>query len=267
MVSTYSSHFPFLERGMEVFISWSGERSHAVAKVLQVWLSAVLQATRPWLSSSDIERGSVWMSDINNQLQTTSVGIFCLTKQNKEKPWILFEAGAAAKGTPANRVCTLLIDLTPTDIGPPLSQFNHSTCTKEDLLKLTRTINAALSSPLAQDALLRSFEAHWPALKADIEAAVASTPNHTDQVVERSENDLLREILTEVRALRGRISDLEVKSLGFDPTTLPPSVLKILWDHSSQPKGALSQAYILNQHKGSSRVRLSDEDITERSKD
>lgn len=81
---------------MKVFLSWSGERSRLVATLLDEWLRCVLQAIRPWISTKDIDRGSLWFSEIQDQLQDVTTGIICLTQENKEKPWILFEAGALA---------------------------------------------------------------------------------------------------------------------------------------------------------------------------
>jgi hypothetical protein len=49
---------------MNVFISWSGGYSKAVAEVLKSWLKCVLQGTNPWLSTRDINRGSDWFSAI-----------------------------------------------------------------------------------------------------------------------------------------------------------------------------------------------------------
>src|SRR5690349_13640049 len=111
---------------MKVFISWSGARSRAVAELLNDWLKCVLQALRPWLSTQDIDRGALWFTEIHGQLNDTSIGIVCLTQENKNRPWILFESGALAKGLSTSRVCTLLIDLEPSDLDDPLAQFNHT---------------------------------------------------------------------------------------------------------------------------------------------
>jgi len=131
---------------MNVFISWSGSRSRAVAEILRDWIQKVLQGTRPWLSTRDIEGGALWISEINEQLKESSIGIICISMDNRSNPWILFEAGALAKGLPSNRVCTFLIDLLPKDIENPLAQFNHTTSDETSVLKMIRTINNSLGS-------------------------------------------------------------------------------------------------------------------------
>lgn len=129
---------------MRVFLSWSGERSRRVAELLDDWLQCVIQAADPWMSSKDIDRGALWFSEITDQLANTAIGVVCLTKENKNKPWILFESGALAKGISSNRVCTFLVDLKPTDIENPLAQFNHSLPNKNGVWDLVRTINISL---------------------------------------------------------------------------------------------------------------------------
>jgi hypothetical protein len=59
---------------MKVFISWSGARSKAVAELLNDWNKCVLQAAKPWISTQDIDRGTIWFNQIQMQLQDTSMG-------------------------------------------------------------------------------------------------------------------------------------------------------------------------------------------------
>jgi hypothetical protein len=49
---------------MEIFISWSGNRSKAIAELLKRWIKQVLQGTQPWISTQDIESGSLWFSEL-----------------------------------------------------------------------------------------------------------------------------------------------------------------------------------------------------------
>jgi hypothetical protein len=148
---------------MKVFISWSGERSRAVAELMRDWIQCVLQATKPWISTRDLDRGSIWFNEINDQLKDTSVGIVCLTQENKNRPWILFEAGALIKGLSSSRVCTFLVDLESKDIRDPLAQFNHTFPNKESMRGLVETLNIHLEpQALHHNTLQTVFDTYWP---------------------------------------------------------------------------------------------------------
>ena len=80
-----------------VFISWSGERSKHVALGLRDWLPAILQTAKPWMSESDIDKGARGVEEIGKALSDIEIGIVCLTPENLDSRWILFEAGALSK--------------------------------------------------------------------------------------------------------------------------------------------------------------------------
>jgi len=124
---------------MLVFLSWSGSRSKAVAKALQGWLKKVIQAVDPWISV-EIEKGKRWTPEISDRLGQSNVGVFCLTKDNLNSPWLLFEAGAISKNKEGT-VCTFLLDLTPGDLENPLAQFQATIAEKEDTFRLVQSIN------------------------------------------------------------------------------------------------------------------------------
>lgn len=194
---------------MKIFLSWSGPRSHAVAKILKIWIKCVIQATRPWLSSSDLDRGSIWFNEISNKLQDTNIGIVCLTRENKDRPWILFEAGALAKGLTASRVCTFLIDLQTTEIKDPLAQFNHTMPTKEGLLGLIHTINNSLGNEALEDSILqRSFETYWPQFEEEFKRVLGSTLS-TAQPESIPDSEILSEILNSTRQTASQLRRLE----------------------------------------------------------
>jgi hypothetical protein len=115
-----------------VFISWSGDRSRLVAEFLRGWIYTVVQAARPWMSDSEIEKGSRSLEEITRALAGCKVGIVCLTPENTERPWILYEAGCLSKSIDdRTRLCTYLIgDMQPSDIRPPLGMFqvNRERC-------------------------------------------------------------------------------------------------------------------------------------------
>ncbi len=194
---------------MKVFISWSGDRSKAVAELLDEWLQCVLQAIDPWMSSKDIDRGSLWFSELSDQLADTKLGIVCLTQDNKTKPWILFEAGALAKGLSSNRVCTFLVDLQPTDIANPLAQFNHTFPDKQGVFDLLRTINASLGDKSLKERVLQKvFDTYWPQFEVGFKSSLEANPPSED-VPPRSDGSILEEVLTSVRRLDRRMRDIE----------------------------------------------------------
>lgn len=112
---------------MDIFISWSGPRSRAVAEALKKYLPMIVNDFNPWHSSSDIGKGSRSSEEIARALTNAKAGIICLTPNNLKEPWILFEAGAIAKTVQDKPLaCTLLLgDLQITDVSGPLAQFHR----------------------------------------------------------------------------------------------------------------------------------------------
>lgn len=150
---------------MEVFISWSGKRSLAAAEALRDWLPKVIQAIDPWLSKTDIEKGTEWNSVIAGRLARAKAGIFCLTTGNLHADSILFEAGAISRNGAETYVCTLLIGgLEYSQIQWPLSQFQHTKFEKADVSALLQTLNKKTEKPLSDADLEDVFETYWPRL-------------------------------------------------------------------------------------------------------
>jgi hypothetical protein len=194
---------------MKVFISWSGDRSKQVAELLDDWIQCVIQAVDPWMSSKDIDRGALWFTEISDQLSNTSVGIVCLTKENKDKPWILFESGALAKGLSSNRVCTFLIDLSPTDLENPLAQFNHTFPTRDSVWELVRTINLTLKEKALKESILaKVFDTYWLQFETEFKKIIETTPEAEIQA-KRKDNDIMLDVLSTVRMLDRRLRSIE----------------------------------------------------------
>lgn len=193
---------------MDIFISWSGTRSRKVAELLKGWLKCVIQAANPWVSAHDIDRGTVWFSTIAEKLSRTKFGIICLTQENKNQPWILFEAGAIAKGVAANHVCTLLIDLEPTEVENPLAQFNHTVAgQRQSMWDLVRTINKQLQDEaLPEQILTNVFGTYWPQFDKAYRKILS------EEVVmpkKRTHEELLTEILSTVRSVGRQLQQVE----------------------------------------------------------
>src|SRR4051812_38096528 len=104
----------------------------------------VINAVKPFVSDQDIRAGGDWNKTIVDQLNEAKFGIICVTRSNKDRPWLLFEAGALSRqvGNEATRVAPLLIDFDrEVDVGLPLSRFQLTMPTQEGMLKLLQSIN------------------------------------------------------------------------------------------------------------------------------
>jgi hypothetical protein len=197
---------------LKVFLSWSGVRSREVANLLSDWLCCVIQASRPWISTRDLDRGSLWFGEINDQLKDTTIGIICLTQENKTRPWILFEAGALAKGLSTSRVCTLLIDLESQDIEDPLAQFNHTFPNRESVLGLVKTLNNTLSINALDTRILEQvFDTYWPQFEVKF-AKILETTETQPPAQPRPKEDVLGEILENTRILSSKIRRIEYEA-------------------------------------------------------
>lgn len=198
---------------MKIFISWSGERSKAVAEILCEWIQLVLQSSKPWISSNGIERGALWFNNIMDELADTKIGVFCLTRENKDRPWILFEAGAVTKGQDVARVCTLLIDLPSTELEPPLSQFNYSSVTPEDMWKLIFTLNSHMAESSLKETILKEvFDTYWPKFDAKFKEAISKTESQATPP-SRTQDEILREILMGTRSIERAMRNLSHRDL------------------------------------------------------
>jgi hypothetical protein len=236
---------------MKVFISWSGERSRLVAEALRYWLPKVIQAVQPWMSASDIEKGTRWRTDIANELEQTSIGIICLTPENLGSPWLHFEAGALSKQQQNTFVCTFLYELEPADIREPLAQFQTTKAQKEDIRSLVDTINNALSDMRLPDSEIReSFDVWWPRLEERLNSI--PTPKASPEP-QRPDRELLEEILGLVRE-KSRAAQNQEAKLQFS------TILNSTQDWSLEDAQLLWNYYIhLNNPRIKERVATDEE--------
>ena len=196
---------------MDIFISWSGDRSKIVAETLKDWLPRVIQRLKPWISASDIDKGARWLKEISKKLEVINAGIICLTPENLDEPWILFETGALSKALDTSSVCPILLDLDPSSLKGPLSQFQATKLQKDDILKFIMTLNKNLKEEkLPESQLEESFNLWWPKLIEKID----NIPN-PDKIIktEQSEKDILLEILMIVRGLDRYATDEMLKEI------------------------------------------------------
>ncbi|MCA9250621.1 MAG: TIR domain-containing protein [Phycisphaerae bacterium] len=188
---------------MKVFLSWSGSRSHRVALVFRDWLPSVIQELEPYVSSEDIDKGARWSTDIAKELEDSSFGILCVTRDNINAPWLTFEAGALSKTMDKASVCPFLFDIKRSEVNGPVLQFQSTICEKEDLKKLVRSLNKACDkSGLKDERLDKAFEVWYPTLDAEL-AKLRDEPldAHAELSVVDTDPPQTQEILEEILEL------------------------------------------------------------------
>lgn len=185
---------------MKVFLSWSGNRSKAIAEVVRNWLPSVLQAVRPYFSPDDVSKGSRWSSEIAKELEASRIALLFITPENPEAPWLVFEAGALSKNLDRSKVCPLLFgDIDPTDIKGPLVQFQAAKFSKIEMKRVLKMINAELGeAALNADVLDSVFEMWWPKLEEQVSQKLMETAQ-SNETAKRPDRDLLEEILVLTR--------------------------------------------------------------------
>lgn len=185
---------------MKVFISWSGNKSHKVGLVFRDWLPSVIQSIEPYVSSEDIDKGARWSTDIAKELENSTFGILCVTKENLEAPWLSFEAGALSKTMDKSFVSPFLFDIKRSEVKGPILQFQSTIFQKEDVKKLVNTLNKACGESNISDTRLdKAFEVWYPTLETELNAIKGVV----DEIIEPStkeetliqSSDILEEIL------------------------------------------------------------------------
>ena len=199
---------------LKLFISWSGQRSMFVASALRKWLKMILQAIDPFMSQVDLKAGARWNPELESELSRAVFGISCVTPNNREAPWLLFEAGALTTQVKKKAfLCPYLIDLDMADIDYPLAQFHAKKWDRESTLGLVHGINAALretepKSAIADIDLDDLFKALWPKLEEEY----SSAPNDERAEVEKKRpTELVQETLEQTRELTRQLTRVEQK--------------------------------------------------------
>ena len=163
---------------MKIFLSWSGDRSHDVAIKLRTWLRDVIQAADPWMSKEDISPGAIWFGEISDNIIESKYGILCVTEENREKPWLLWEAGALYRGfEDPRRVVPFVIDIKKNELDQPLSNFQVVSATdKQDVLRMLKGINSELPRPISNESLENQLNLWWDNLQTAISKAISDNP-------------------------------------------------------------------------------------------
>lgn len=186
---------------MNIFISWSGETSRLIAEKLSIFIPKIIQLAKPFYSPADIDKGAGWLEEINKMLGECLCGIVCLTKDNTEKPWILYEAGALSNRLGTARVCPILFGVTKTEVTGPLSHKQMTVFSKEDITKLMKSINKLFENQAISESLLEEMvDSFFPKFQEEVNEILKSSKDTTVTTKpKRTDRNILEEILDLVR--------------------------------------------------------------------
>ncbi|MEM7760598.1 MAG: toll/interleukin-1 receptor domain-containing protein [Cyanobacteria bacterium P01_A01_bin.40] len=194
---------------MKIYISWSGERSKSVARILRELISVALQNVDIFLSTNDINSGASWVEIHSQWLTEADVGILCLTSDNINNPWISFEAGALYSS--GKTLIPFLLDLSSADLDLPLAALQTVSFSKFGIKSILQELNRRLDNPQKPEYISRVVDKLWSDFLKEIKSI---PPPSKETNLEKdtlgtglkSERDLLYELLE-------RVKNLELKTL------------------------------------------------------
>lgn len=180
---------------MNVFISWSGERSRLVAEAFYEYLPTVLMKPETeFYFSKDMYKGANWNPKLHEALCAADFGILCVTRDNCAAPWLIYEAGFLSYKLGVEKVAPFLLDVSPSELQGPIAQFQSTIFEEEDLRRLFLDIGRFQSPPVRERRVSRNFDRMYGNLKEDLDKALAMT-------AEDGAEDLARKTLAGVEQL------------------------------------------------------------------
>lgn len=120
-----------------VFISHVSE-DEAVAVMLKNSIERVFLNSEVFVSGRDLKGGEIWVKEIREKLQNSSVIIALMTEFSRNSNWVLFEAGSGFVENKSIPFC--VAPLTTSNLTPPLSLLQSRDYTEDGLKKILQDI-------------------------------------------------------------------------------------------------------------------------------
>jgi hypothetical protein len=173
----------------------------------------VVHQVDAWISSRDIDPGRRWALALGRELEQSDFAVVCLTRENRNSPWILFEAGAAARSLEA-RVVPLLLGIGASELDGPLAQFQSLPADEAGMRKLTTTLYDSSSSRLDGRQRDVVFSKLWPILQERLASLMeqqrrvthVQSPKDLLDDIERAHVALDTDILDRLKEERERLT-------------------------------------------------------------
>ena len=142
------------------------------------------------MSQQNIEAGARWEDTLRRVLDTSQYGVLCLTPENLNAPWLLFEAGSIAKNIDKARVVPYLLGVKPADLAPPLGLFQSLNADEEGTWLLLKSVNSTLPQPVDEQNLRGAFAATWPAFSERVAPILDAASPATARELQRAREQM-----------------------------------------------------------------------------
>lgn len=190
---------------MDLFLSWSTERSKKLANIFNKWVTKVIPQLDVYYSPDDIQPGERWSDSIKDGLKGNPMGIFFVVEENIVQPWLNFEAGAISNQVGNTNVIPLLHDIEPSKITGPLTQFQAISYGKEDLRRLINLVNGNIKDVRKIDQIILNvvFEKWYPDFEKEYDKFKKENPSPQIKEVSGTldEDGQLSEVLSILRSM------------------------------------------------------------------
>ena len=168
---------------MKIFICWSEDRSHTLAKALQTCLPKFIPGLQRvdepanLFVSDDIAKGVRWFDAVDEQLDTSDAGLVCVTREALQSGWIHFEAGALARAVrkkerqkkATGALYTYLLGVETSELRGPLSEFQTTKFEREDNKRLCAAIvNCMKEGAPTREIWEKAFDENWKSFEKEV---------------------------------------------------------------------------------------------------
>lgn len=124
------------EGSLELFISFSGRRSEALASWLFRWLEEVVPTVRPYFAGQ-LMGGESWFDHVRHYMEKADAAVFCVTPDNLDSEWLNFELGLFCASPRSRFAVVVTVGVEPAAIGEgPLRQFQAFPFSREVIQQL-----------------------------------------------------------------------------------------------------------------------------------
>ena len=160
---------------MRIFISWSGNTSHEVAKILYDWLLKMNIPALELFISDEMDLGKAWLPILKTKLGTADGGIFCFTKENVNAPWLFLEAGILCVTRQEPFILPFLFGVNSSEIKRPFSDFQNMSFTM-DKAKIRKLVFQLVQPWDERRVSPEKLEADFERLYSELETKFQAVP-------------------------------------------------------------------------------------------